>query len=1123
MTIRPAPDEASEVQRRAADPATSPWLTANAGSGKTRVLTDRVARLLIDGVDPQSILCLTYTKAAAGEMQNRLFHRLGEWAMKDDVALGEALAALGLETGLPPERLARARTLFAQAIETPGGLKIQTIHAFCAGLLRRFPLEAGVSPRFVEIDEPAARRLRVEIVEDLAESRPELVDGLARFVTGESLDKLAEEIAGERESFAEPLDGAAARALFDVPRDLTREGLAAWVAGGTGPLLRQIAEGLAAGSNGDLKALTCLEELDFDRVRFGDLQALEGVFLYGEKAKEPFGSKRGKFPTKATRDRLAPVSAELDAFMDRVEEGRRLRTGLLCAERTEALHRFAAAFLPQYAARKAERGWVDFADLIGKARDLLSNRDLADWVLFRLDGGLDHILVDEAQDTSPSQWAVIERLTAEFAAGAETRGGRQRTVFVVGDRKQSIYSFQGADPVAFDAMRERLGRQRGEALATLEMRHSFRSSPAILRAVDAVFEGEAGSGLGVSPGHEAFHGALPGRVDLWPAIPKPEKEDDDQPWWEPLDRTAPDAPGPRLARQIAVWIRERIAAGETVPLKDGTRKPFEAGDVVVLVQRRSPLFHEVIRACKAEGLRIAGADRLRLEAELAVRDLNALLSFLALSEDSLSLAAALRSPLFGWSEGALHDLAAGRPKREYLWQALRRRADDHPETMEVLRDLRREADFLRPYDLLERILVRHDGRRRLLARLGPEAEDGIDALLAEALAYEAAEVPSLTGFLAWFAAEEVEAKRQLGEAGGRIRVMTIHGAKGLESPVVILPDTAQPPQIGRGEVLRTRDGRPIWKAPRRDRHPNLDAICQADRQAGEDELARLLYVAMTRAEVWLIVGAAGDVAARHWYPQIAGALERIGAAPVETPTGTGLRYAFGDWNGGPLAREAVRPADPAPLPPWAWCPAPAGTAARTTLSPSDLGGAKVVAGEGMDGGLPAELATRRGTHLHLLLEHLPGAPAAERRDMALSLLAAAPEPAGEEEADALLTEVKALLDAPALAPLFASDALAEVAVTGEVPGLGRVSGAIDRLVVGPDRVLAVDFKSNAVVPARTEDVPEGLLRQMGAYAHLLSAVYDREVEVAILWTRTGSLMPLPPEILRDALARAAKS
>ncbi len=1117
-----ARNAASERQVQAADPAGSTWLSANAGSGKTRVLTDRVARLLLSGVQPQRILCLTYTKAAANEMQNRLFRRLGEWAMLEDDALRAALAELGADSRAGGEVLRQARRLFARAIETPGGLKIQTIHSFCASLLRRFPLEAGVTPQFTEMDDRAATLLRDEIVEHLAETAPALLDAVARYYTGESLTALTAELAARRAALTEPLDIAGARALFGLQGDYDVAQLQAEVfLGNEDALLDELIPVLKAGSSTDAKAGNRLAAVR-DAPRMALLEEMECHFLYGSSAKEPYGAKLGKFPTKATRAALGHRIEQVENLMRRVESARPKRIALLAAERTCAMHRFAAAFLPEYAARKARRGWLDFDDLIHRAVALLTDPSVAQWVLFRLDGGVDHILVDEAQDTSPGQWRVIELLAQEFTAGqgARTEG---RTIFVVGDKKQSIYSFQGADLRAFDRMRDHFGARLQAVdvpLANLTLEYSFRSSPAVLRLVDLTLEARASAGLGGEVRHIAFRDEMPGRVDLWPVVPPADKPED-RDWFDPVDILPAEHHNARLARQVAREIRRMIDSGTQIPTERGPR-PVTEGDVLILVQRRSDLFHEIIRACKSEGLAIAGADRLKLGGELAVRDLQALLSFLATSEDELSLAAALKSPLFGWTEAQLYDLAQGR--KGWLWEALRRRADEFPETMEILTDLRDHADFMRPYDLLERVLTRHDGRRCLLSRLGPEAEDGIDALLAQALAYERMDVPSLTGFLTWLATEEVEIKRQMDSAGNRIRVMTVHGAKGLEAPVVILPDTADRRPRQGGELLPLANGTLTWRMPADICPPELAEARERQRAEEAEENLRLLYVALTRAQSWLIICAAGEVkpGGDCWYAMVADGMNHAGAEtlPMPDPEDGQMRRLFhGAWPE-PTCRAEVAQAGAFILPGWLRDHAPAAVEPPKPLSPSDLGGAKALGGaEGLD----EESARRRGRQLHLLLEHLPLYRQPSWPAMARDLLAAAEDGLIEEDLAPLLAEAQAVLGAPDLAFLFAGDALAEVDITADIAGQ-RLLGTIDRLIVGPDRVLAVDYKSNATLPAGPEQVPEGILRQMGAYAAALAQIYpDRQIETAILWTRAAKLMTLPHGLVASALARATTS
>lgn len=1112
MTAR---NDASERQVQAARPDASTWLAANAGSGKTRVLTDRVARLLLNGVQPQHILCLTYTKAAASEMQNRLFQRLGAWAMLGDAKLSQTLTDLGVDGALDADRLAHARTLFACAIETPGGLKIQTIHSFCSSLLRRFPLEAGVSPQFSEMEDRAASLLRAEIVEDLADgNQAHFVDGIARYTSDQGLEQLTAAITGKQAEFATKRDWGDLLSIFDLPAGFTEDTLRSEVfLGNEADLLADLRAALATGSANDVKAADKLARIGTPTI--ADLPVLESVFLFGKGAKAPFAAKLDSFPTKKTQAAHADLMEKVKPFMLRIEDARPRRLGYEAARKSLALHLFANVFLPEYERRKQLRGWLDFDDLIQKARHLLNDPAVAAWVLYRLDGGIDHILVDEAQDTSPEQWDVIEKLAQEFTSGEGARSGVERTIFVVGDKKQSIYSFQGADPDAFDRMQQEFGARleaTGSGLHDLTLEYSFRSSDAILRLVDLVFAGKDSAGFPKDSLHRAFKSDLPGRVDLWPVVEKVDDKDDRH-WADPVDR-----PGARhhtvlLAEQIAQSIKAMIDGGETIP-EDGEtpgtfiRRPVQPGDFLILVQRRSDLFSEIIRACKQADLPIAGADRLKVGAELAVRDLAALLRFLATPEDDLSLATVLRSPLLGWSEQDLFTLAHGRTG--YLWETLRGR--DYPETLAILNDLRGQTDFLRPYDLIERILTRHDGRRKLLGRLGPEAEDGINALLSQALAYERSDIPSLTGFLVWMETDDLEIKRQMDSAGNQIRVMTVHGSKGLEAPIVILPDTGKRKAPTQGDIAMVSDT-PLWTVASDIAPPVLAEARDDAQQKRLNERQRLLYVALTRAEKWLIVAAAGelDKGGDTWYQNVQDAMPDAGAVPFHFGDGFGLRLEHGDWSGLPLVHEDRADRQRAPLPDLFRHGVVATASDAPTLSPSDLGGAKALPG---DAGLDEDAAMLRGTYIHLLLEHLPVDDPSVWSVLAERLLPEA------EDRDELLTEAAHVLSNPDLKALFDGESLAEVPISAPL-GAARMHGVIDRLIIADDHILAVDFKTNATVPANAAQTPEGLLRQMGAYSSALSQVYpDHRIDTAILWTRTASLMPLPHHLVMDALSRS---
>lgn len=1114
-------NDATRRQITAARPDASTWLSANAGSGKTRVLTDRVARLLLEGVLPQHILCLTYTKAAASEMQNRLFKRLGSWAMKTDTELSEELAELGVVGKSNADDLRNARTLFARAIETPGGLKIQTIHSFCASMLRRFPLEAGVSPLFSEMEDRAAALLREEIVEQMAEGTDAaLVRDLATHFTGAALEDLTADICRHADRLRHPVTSSELCGLLGLPKSYDHDALQSDVfIGGEEELVNKLINVLQRGGKTDATAASKLGAIaNFD---VSALPVLESVFLTGKSAKEPFCAKLDTFPTKALRTENAELMERIKPLMLRVEDTRSRRLALQAKDRSVALHAFAKRFLERYDTAKQHRGWLDFDDLILRARNLLSEPAVAEWVLYRLDGGIDHILVDEAQDTSPVQWQVIERLAQEFTSGSGARGDDTRTIFVVGDKKQSIYSFQGADPAEFDRMRDEFSarlQSTEHQLQDLRLEYSFRSSPAVLNLVDKCFEHHTEAGFPTGNRHIAFNSDMPGRVDVWPVVePVAKAEKDD--WFDPVDRLGDTHHTVILADRIAAQIARMIKQDTIADKRDAdgrfTQRKIEPGDFLILVQRRSDLFHEIIRACKLHGLPIAGADRLKVGGEMAVRDLGALLSFLATPEDDLSLATILRSPLFGWSEQALFDLAHRRAPKTYLWAALRDRGDEFPKTMAVLDDLRANTDFLRPYDLIERVLTRHKGRHAFLARLGAEAEDGINALLSQALAYEKSSVPSLTGFLQWMQTDDLEIKRQMDSATNRIRVMTVHGSKGLEAPIVIMPDTGKRLIKTDAPIVPVGDTA-LWNMSSDSAPAPLALARETLAEAQAAERLRLLYVAMTRAEKWLIVAAAGDLGkdGKSWYDTIRAAMVASDATPCQFDGGEGLRLDHGNWAGTVTNIAEESAPTKVEVPTFLKSAAPLPLALPHALSPSDLGGAKALGGEQ---GLDQEAAMQRGTWLHLLLEQLPNHPQADWSEIANSLLQDELVEMQDGQFDALLTEASQTLSKTDLKWLFDPSALAEVPVTAKL-GPNRLHGIIDRLVIQDDCVWAIDFKTNATVPTSAQATPDGILRQMGAYTHALEQIFDLPIRTAILWTAQAELMELPHDLVTKSLA-----
>ncbi len=1121
------PNDATARQIAAADPTQSTWLSANAGSGKTRVLTDRVARLLLAGTRPENVLCLTYTKAAASEMQNRLFQRLGEWAMMPKAELRKQLVELGTDAQIDGDYLSNARTLFASAIETPGGLKIQTIHSFCAGVLRRFPLEAEVSPQFKEMEDRAAQLLREEVLDEMATTEhADVVAGLARHYTGAEIGSFLGAITARKSAFLTNTDETELAKAFNLIVPASRQD-AAKVAfiGGEDGLVDDLVDACKDATKSYQTVAAKLKSIDLSSPDLNTLRAVSPLLLYADKS-----SKSRNWPQsnhKSSVEAVAHIIDDVHAWMDRTAAAFDYLNSVDAFEKTRALFAFATPFVRKYEAKKTQRAALDFDDLIGKAKALLDDTNVAQWVLFRLDGGVDHVLVDEAQDTSPDQWDIVRLLTQEFSTGIGANPDRERTVFVVGDKKQSIYSFQGADPEGFDRMRDHF---RGELanvekkLQDRELLYSFRSSSAVLQLVDKTFTGEMAEGLGDHIEHLAFKDDMPGRVDIWPVV-EPSEKPEEREWDDPVDLKGRTNHKVVLAAQIAAQIKQMIAT-ETLPVKEKdatewSRRKITPGDFLILVQRRSDLFSEIISACKSAGLEIAGADRLKLGGELAVKDVSALLQFISLQDDDLSLAAALKSPLFGWTEKHLYDLAQPRPKGQSLWEALRKSneaTDAHSATIEVLNDLRNNADFLRPYDLINRLLIRHKGRQKLIARLGHEAEDGIDALLSQALGYESSAVPSLTGFLTWLQTEDVTVKRQMDSASDRIRVMTVHGAKGLEAPIVILPDTTKRKREVRGDLLTT-DGRVFWK-PKADVMPQVLRDVQDEMLDAQDrERRRLLYVALTRAENWLIIAAAGDVGKEvndSWHSTVSEALDNLDAIDHLTELGVGKRFSRWDWNAGPLKTPKVSVPD-TPVHAMFSTDLPALPIQQSTLSPSDLGGSKIMPGETYTDA--SELALAWGRIIHVLLELLPAMDPKQRRASAEGLIKNHPDVGRIPDTDALIDETLQTLENSNLSWVF-DTGLAEVPISATLPALNgeRIFGIIDRLIETDTEIVAVDYKSNRIVPSSPSETPDGLRRQMASYRDALRLIYpNHHIRTLLLWTKTGTVTELPDDMLDAAL------
>jgi ATP-dependent helicase/nuclease subunit A len=1137
-----------DPQKLAADPDLSAFVTANAGSGKTKTLIDRVARLLLAGAEPETVLCVTYTKAAAAEMQRRLFQVLGDWSVLPDAELAGKLAAL---QDRPFDDLSRARSLFARALETPGGLKIQTIHAFCEKLLRRFPLEAGISPGFRVMDDPAAAAVaqaaRKMVAQHALAAADAVAQAYARFSVALDFQSFQAMFAdfearrGALKAFFEReggLEGAAAWVwrTVDVPRGSTAESLAAEAMDQLNrELWRGAAEVLRLGGVTDQKCAAQLAGVAEDPHATFD-QALAALFTEkgeGEAAKW-VGKTNGLKGHENLRILLAAEQTRLDAARQRV------RAAQIATDSLDALT-LAYAYLEAYRIQKGAAGALDFADLIEKTCHLLRDRPAAAWVLYKLDGGIDHILVDEAQDTAPDQWTIVDALSEEFFAGAGVQGEeRQRRLFVVGDEKQSIYSFQGAQPELllrkFEFHRDR-AVGAGYRFERVDLLTSWRSTPQVLSFVDAVFSPPELS-KAIQPRerpeavtHQATRTDL-GCVDVWP-LEADRKGEEREAWDAPLDAEPEDSANRRLARRIAAEIQALIARGDAVWDKDERRfRPAHAGDVLILVRRRRALFEEILRALKHAGVPVAGADRLALSEHIVFDDLVALARFVLFPADELTLAALLKSPFCGLTDDGVYALAHGRGK-ENLWDRLQRRADEQTDWTHAcgfLLQALAESRLRAPFELYARLLGYADAkgrsmRQRLLLRLGAEAEDALDEFLNQVLAAEARGVRDLETLAAELAGLDITVKREMEAERREVRVMTAHGAKGLEAPIVFLPETTLT-QTARGSpLLRARDGFLWCSSSARD--CEATATAREDRAAREEaEAYRLLYVALTRARDRLVL--CGRVAERSdqaklrgWWGAIRDALAHAKIADDVRALQDG-ELSFERYGPDPkmLGSDTTEAASRTALPAWIRGIAKPEAFARYA-SPSDLGqGAVDIAASPLAarGGLGR---FRRGDLIHRLLQLLPDLPSADRAGGAAGLLAREADLTDAQRAEMAAAALAVLQDAR-FAEVFGEGSRPEVAIAGGAAALPsglRISGRIDRLVLLPDRVLVIDFKTNRPAPARIEGADPAYLRQMALYAAVLGEAFPgRRIEAAIVWTDGPDLMPVPEILMAQSLA-----
>ncbi len=1183
------PNLSNSVNQRqavATNPELSIWVSANAGSGKTYVLSRRVIRLLLQGNKPSELLCLTFTKAAAAEMSNRVFKILGEWTMMPDDKLSDAIAELTGNTAYSKD-LVRARKLFAIALDTPGGLRIQTIHAFCESLLHQFPLEANIPGHF-------------EMMDDLEQQT--LIEEAKRSVILKSLGELSGISKGHEdelhfskvlpEAFATIREHASDMAIDDAISQLihNREDFNEWVRRGGGDvatafkaawdnfsltpdnssekLYKEFSEQTSY-AEGDIENLLSLastktaagyqklvEQINFIRhCKDSKIQHEKRCEICLTGKQEPRKALVHKTFLENEPHQLSLFEAEQELLISQLN---RLKT-LDALKASQALFSVAEAILLEYARLKQKRSRLDFSDLISKTANLLGRNEISAWVQYKLDSGISHVLVDEAQDTSPLQWKIIEAITSEFYAGKGTKE-KIRTVFVVGDEKQSIYSFQGADPKEFyeqyrNLIKKSENAQLGFKRVALNM--SFRSTQEVLSAVDQVFslpENSKGlNELGENQSHSANRISDRGEVILWPQELKPkrvEKTDWRKPPGEPSETDAEI----RLANKIAQTIKYWIDTEEKLPGRD---KPIQFGDILILVRKRDRFVSAINRALKQKGLVSAGADRLKLTEHIAIEDMIALGRFASMQMDDLSLAGILKSPLFDFSEEDLFTVCHDRQKKSLFAHLISLSTDNNAlkltsslkdklnETVTVLRVIRKDASRLPVYEFFARLFAKTNLRQKYHARLGHEVEEILDGFFQAAMNYDNRSGLGLQGFIETMISSKPELKREIDMDANEIRVITTHSSKGLEAPIVFLVDPSNKAYDTRHAPaiinFRSQEGKEIylWQAKKSNPIKETVPIYEAIEEANEEEYRRLLYVAMTRAADRLIVcGYRNEEPPKHphWYqmiedglnapridPKLEGQLKEV-PLPVLNTLGRQWVIKNVDYKKKDLKKsEDTVVSSHIDLPDWLK-PTPQEPSPPRPLSPSGvLDLLEISEDKDTEIFTNSVSAMERGNAVHHLLQILPDVEPSQRSSIIEAYFGSSGFTFSDQNKSEIATMVRDLLNQPENSWLFSPESKTEVDIAGQIRISNKthmVRGKIDRLIVKDDVVTIVDYKTNRIVPIKANEVSSEYLAQMALYRELLRDMYpNRQVECLLVWTQNASMMKIEDRLLDEQIAR----
>jgi len=1167
--VAPVKPDPNILQERASNPEYSVWVGASAGTGKTKVLTDRVLRLLLPRADgrpgtaPGRIVCLTFTKAAANEMSLRINKKLGEWAVMDtdhNDPKKSLRAILESLLNYPPTdaHITAAKKLFAQVIDSAVGIQIMTIHSFCQSVLGRFPVEAGLQPDFTLIEEGQASDLMSAAISSVIEraqsdqsadsALSQAINTVISEIDQAMFQSLLHQIYQEKNQLHGLIEAygsveaiyANMCALLDIKAgEAVETCMQAFCASDipNEPSLKHVAE-LMLEDKGKLAPVRASSMLAW----FGMMPEMR-YEMFGEY-KSAYLTASGtihmkSFPPAAIK-KLDP-SAEV-VLLQEAERILDIEDKIKCiksAALTRDMLHIGVAVIEQYNAMKKARGVLDYDDLINYTMHLLTGKShgfsdlkgvdrsqVMPWILYKMDQGIDHILVDEAQDTNPEQWQIIEALSDEFFVGLSARDDVLRTSFTVGDIKQSIYGFQRAAPDEFKRMQGLMDQKIKTAGLINENVHldiSFRSTESVLKAVDLVFAETQMEKAVMEEGvrHEPFRQGQAGHVELWPVFEtdKPEQRD----FWDPPVTVHEYSTGSSaLAKSIAERIRNELNQKSFLSSHGRAVQPK---DYMILVRTRTAFVEQVMRALKSLNVPVSGADRMILKDQLAVQDCLSLVRFCLFPEDDLTLAEVLKSPFLSWNEEELFSLAYRR--KGTLWQEVCNfdveKINNIPEGAPCVDDNKREAarDYLSrligrartmgAYEFLSFILTQHcpvddqSGLRAICKRLGEDAFDPLQELLNAAQKFSHENIDHLQVFVDEQERKTTQLKREMEDASNQVRIMTVHGSKGLQAPIVILPDTMGGGANKIDRLLwpeKTDLNFPLFSS-RKDNDPEIYRKAYEMRLKQEqDESYRQLYVAMTRATDRLYIGGYTKTKKQNedaWYFKILEAIQRYDGAQ-ELDDGTLVISNPQTTDPDKVEKEGKAADDVKTMPEWLFSevgeeplpPRPL-VPSRPSEEDEDIVMSPLLAGQ--------EKRFVRGNITHKLLEFLPDLHKGSQVNAAQKFVSKQVSDFSSEVRESIVQEVLDIIHHPEYSPFFAKGSMAEVPVTGLMDDNRIVSGQIDRLVIDDNDIWIVDYKTNRPPPVDPANIPSVYRKQLKAYKDTIQEIYPKHtIHCGILWT-----------------------